>query len=126
MPRNPMVVRAVKARWKLNNKEALKVIDAAYRQTMKGRYNTYKSGAKYRGHLFDLSVEEFSTFWQKDCSYCGSAITTIGLDRIDSSVGYQIDNLISCCSVCNRMKLDHNEQEWLDKMFTILKYKGVI
>jgi len=121
-----MALNDAQKKWKLANKEALKVIDAAYRQTIKGRYNTYKGGAKYRGHLFDLSVKEFSTFWQKDCSYCGSAITTIGLDRIDSSIGYRVNNVVSCCSVCNLMKLNHNEQAWLDKMFTILKHKGVI
>ena len=52
--------------------------------------------------------------------------TSEGLDRIDSSIGYQVDNLVSCCSICNQMKSDRNKEEWLDKMFTILKYQGVI
>ena len=112
--------------WIINNKDKIKVSMKAYQQTMNGRYAQYKASAKQREYTFNLSIKEFELFWQKDCSYCGGSINTIGLDRIDSSIGYQVDNLVSCCSICNQMKSDRNKEEWLDKMFTILKYQGVI
>lgn len=75
-----------------------------YRQTIGGKYVAYKRNAKRRKLSFDLTIEEFYTFWQNDCDYCGDAIITIGLDRIDSSLGYSINNCAPCCTVCNVMK----------------------
>lgn len=123
MPYKDKEVRKQKAS---ENYKKNKDARSKYAQSFKARYSKYKSSAKVRGLDFDLSFKEFESFWQKDCSYCGSAIATIGLDRVDSSVGYKIDNLVSCCTTCNKMKLDLEEEEWLNKMFTILKYKGII
>jgi len=108
------------------NKEEVISQKKEYYQTIKGKYSTYKKGAKERGYSFDLSKDEFKLFWQKDCSYCGSPINTIGLDRIDSSIGYQIDNIVSCCYMCNRMKLDHTKEEWIAQMCLILKHQGTM
>lgn len=69
------------------------------------KYAMYKSGALKRGFSFELSKEEFMIFWKNPCFYCNSAIDTIGLDRIDSNIGYKLDNIIPCCTICNTMKL---------------------
>jgi hypothetical protein len=94
--------------------------------TQKGKLCHYRSKAKVRGIEFALTKEEFATFWQKPCHYCGCEIATIGLDRIDSSLGYSVKNCVSCCTFCNQMKLDHDTDEWMDKMLAVLKYQGVI
>lgn len=99
---------------------------AALAQTLGKKFVTYKHGAKVRGHAFNLTKDEFSSFWQVPCTYCGSEVATIGIDRIDSSIGYSFDNCVSCCTMCNTMKLNHSLDEWLDKMLTILKYRGVL
>tara|TARA_R110000868_G_scaffold13432_1_gene62748 strand:- start:391 stop:759 length:369 start_codon:yes stop_codon:yes gene_type:complete len=112
--------------WCARNKDRVAAAGKAYHQSFVGKYNSYKGEAKRRGHAFDLTQQEFQTLWQKDCSYCGRSITTIGIDRVDSSVGYQIDNVVSCCTTCNRLKSDFNKEEWLDNIYTILKYQGVI
>lgn len=31
--------------------------------------------------------------------------TNRGLDRVDNSLGYILTNVVSCCAICNRMKL---------------------
>ncbi len=95
-------------------------------QTLGKKFITYKHGAKVRGHAFNLTKDEFSSFWQVPCTYCGSEVATIGIDRIDSSIGYSIDNCVSCCAMCNTMKLNHSLDEWLDKMKQILKHRGII
>lgn len=69
------------------------------------KYIQYKSGALRRGFSFELSKEEFMTFWQNPCFYCNSEIETIGLDRIESNIGYNISNIVPCCAICNTMKL---------------------
>lgn len=87
------------------------------RKARKGKFNTifneYKGNAKARGHFFILTREQFRQFWGKSCSYCGGGIPTLGIDRVDSSLGYHIDNVVSCCAVCNRMKLAHDKPFFL-------------
>jgi hypothetical protein len=67
-------------------------------------YQEYKRTSQRRSHPFDLTFEDFMRFWRNPCHYCGGAIPTIGLDRVDNDVGYQIDNVVSCCEACNKMK----------------------
>gem|GEM_PF-4823674 len=68
------------------------------------RYNVYEYNAKLRDIEFALSFDQFVSFWDKPCYYCGDAINGIGLDRKDSDRGYTIDNVISCCATCNYAK----------------------
>lgn len=52
-----------------------------------------------------------------------------GIDRVDSSIGYEKENCVSCCVVCNRMKLDHDAQFFYNKIKDIhsfLTQKGLI
>ena len=85
------------------------------------KYTQYLTAAQKRNYGFDLTKEEFNGFWQKPCHYCGGAIETIGLDRVDSTMGYSIDNVVPCCSVCNRMKTDHTVEEFLEHVQKIYK-----
>lgn len=89
-------------------------------------FGSYKKSANERGILFNLSKEEFAVFTKEDCHYCGTEPNSNkwsngnkekqlnappyvynGLDRVDSSKGYEIGNIVACCATCNRMKLDH-------------------
>jgi len=72
------------------------------------RYRQYKNGAKVRGILFKLTYIEFRSFWNSNCEYCGDKINGIGIDRIDSNEDYELDNVVSCCKICNRMKSNHD------------------
>ena len=84
--------------------EQLKAMNAKRKQLPSCKYSEYKTNAKRRDLEFNLTLEEFKTFWQKDCSYCGDPIITVGIDRIDSNKGYILENTISCCKICNLMK----------------------
>lgn len=68
------------------------------------RFSTYFYGAKTRKISFAISFKEFMLFWDKPCYYCGDAINGIGLDRKDPQFGYTVENIVSCCSQCNRAK----------------------
>jgi hypothetical protein len=78
------------------------------------RETVYKSSARSRGHEYTLTHDEFVGFWQKPCSYCGSEIETIGLDRVDSFKGYTLNNVVPCCMRCNRMKMDMTKEQFLN------------
>lgn len=97
-----------------------------HRDSLNGRISMYMTNAKRRGLSFDLSMGEFASFWKKPCSYCGSEIKTIGLDRIDSSIGYNISNVVSCCSTCNAMKNNSSNEKWIAQMKKILTKLGEV
>jgi len=85
------------------------------------RFSTLKAQAKARHIYFDLTLEQFKSFWGWPCAYCGESIKTIGLDRIDSSKGYTVDNLLSCCGDCNYMKSDMSLDEFVERCRKIVK-----
>jgi len=101
--------------------------------SMRGLMNSYRKHAKERGHIFKLTEEEFSKLTQKECHYCGAKPNNIsrfprhngdyiynGLDRIDNTKGYIIDNVVSCCKKCNRAKGNLTLQEyknWIKKSY---------
>ena len=84
-------------------------------------FRTYKYGAKQRKLDFVLTFQQFMTFWQKPCFYCGSKIKTIGLDRIDNKKGYSLDNIVSCCWRCNEMKKAKSQTDFLNCCYKIAK-----
>lgn len=92
-----------------------------YNKTPHARFLRYKNVAKNSGRDFEFTEEEFiDSFWKKDCSYCGSSIETVGVDRIDSSKGYTKDNSTPCCETCNRMKMALDYNFWVDHMRKII------
>ena len=76
--------------------------------------------------MFELTFEEFMFYWQKPCIYCGIEIETIGIDRINSSVGYKLDNCVPCCTRCNLVKLDYSMEETNRHLMRMLKHQGLI
>ncbi len=107
------------------HKDELNKKKKEYFQTLEGRYNSYKQGSKQRNVQFSLTFEQFAQFWQQPCGYCGDKIDTIGLDRIDSSKGYEIKNVISCCWICNDMKKAKSQKDFIEQCEKIIKnYKN--
>jgi hypothetical protein len=55
-----------------------------------------------------LTVSDLETLWLSPCSYCGGPLPTAGagLDRLDNSKGYDLDNVVPCCGDCNRLRGD--------------------
>ena len=99
------------------------------------KLSIYKNGAKKRNLSFELTKEQFKEICQKPCVYCGSTNATEhqanhcngpfisnGIDRVNSSLGYTIDNSVSCCSTCNRMKMDHSLDFFIEHMQKVLRH----
>jgi len=78
--------------------------------------NRYVYSTKRSNVPFELTDEQFFDLTQEDCFYCGKApangwnnyekdpFVWNGIDRVDNTLGYAINNCVSCCSLCNRMK----------------------
>jgi len=77
----------------------------AWRQKPENAYRKHVRDAVRRKLAWELTFEQFVLFWQEPCTYCGEAIATVGIDRVDSEVGYLLYNCVPCCATCNRMKL---------------------
>jgi hypothetical protein len=96
------------------NPEKTKIKYKEHNQSIAGKYREYKFNAKDRGIVFDLTKDDFESFWQKPCHYCDSPIETIGIDRKDNSIGYTLDNCLSCCITCNSSKSKRTYEEFIE------------
>ena len=90
-------------------------------------FYAYKLSAKKRNISFNISSETFENLINKNCYYCGSEPSQIykssfhtlvynGVDRIDSSKGYNDDNVIPCCKYCNQMKSNMDADIFLNQI----------
>jgi hypothetical protein len=95
---------------------------------------SYKTNANKKGLSFNLTENQVFDLLSKDCKYCGSLpsnkvktrrrkgrvyrpernqeYTYNGIDRIDSKIGYTLENCVPCCSICNISKNDMSLDEW--------------
>lgn len=90
-------------------------------KTPKGRYSNYKIDAKWRGYSFELTLEHFTELLNGDCFYCGKE-KSWGIDRYDNSVGYTKDNAVSCCGVCNEIKMERSVRQLFKHLIKMVKH----
>lgn len=108
-------LKAIRRQYHKDNPE----VDAKYKKSPKGRLMIYQRGARVRNLVFELDLDYFKNNWNKECVYCGDTINGIGIDRIDSDVGYTKDNTVMCCEMCNKMKLNHSKQDFINQCIKI-------
>lgn len=113
--------KKIKRNYYKNNKEKVLTSNKSWRRTKRGKYFSYKKSAKQRNIIWNLSETQFFEFWNKSCFYCGDDIETIGIDRIDSSGAYTLDNCISCCTTCNKMKLNLPKDKFIAQIYKIVE-----
>lgn len=122
----------IKSSTDLNGRQISKCKGCAYasRKQSKKRINgwqrlfnlTVKARSKNKKIPVSLTVADFQKISSQNCHYCGtppklktylytnniyaigSEIYANGLDRIDNSKGYHLNNVVACCFTCNRAK----------------------
>lgn len=107
-----------------NNKQKFLDYRHSYNRTTGAGYLSYKNHAKKRDREFTITLGEFSELILKPCHYCGEDKKRIGVDRIDNTKGYTLDNCAPCCKLCNYMKRDHSLDDFLDHIRKIYTYNG--
>jgi len=103
-------------------------------------YSSYSKRAKERNLEWLLSKDNVREITKQNCYYCGieprqygyrkkhenggfggnGSYIYNGIDRIDSSKGYTLDNVLPCCGKCNMAKsvMDINEfKKWIIKVY---------
>lgn len=75
------------------------------RHVDQSRYARAVRAAGARGKEWHLHRDEYATLVGNPCSYCGEPTGSgIGLDRLDNSRGYTLDNVTPCCGPCNLLR----------------------
>ena len=101
-------------KWVSLNKEKAKETRRLYRESKIGRFKSIKNSAKSRNIEFNLTEEDVYNIIEKDCLYCGQKKSN-GIDRINSNGGYTNENSIPCCSMCNYMKKDFTQEDFINQ-----------
>lgn len=90
-----------------------------------GKYSSYKADAKRRGLNWELTKNKFCELWEANCFYCGDE-HTFGIDRVDNSIGYYDNNVVSCCSTCNYAKGTMSSEVFLKMIEKIFKNTAMV
>ena len=102
-------------------------------------YLAYRTRARIKGHVFEISKDEFKRLAKQLCHFCGTPPATIrrgrakappfiynGLDRLDSKLGYTLANVVTCCGACNFMKRTDTVSSFLARVAAIHKRRKKI
>lgn len=103
-------------------------------------FRSYKNDAKNKGVTFLLTEEQFFSLTSSNCKYCGIEPIQVfkpshyykgydndrvyfynGIDRINPQIGYEIDNVVSCCSTCNYAKRTMSVDQFLNWIYRVYK-----
>lgn len=99
------------------------VIDRYRAEKVDVRYKATALQSRKRGLEFSLSLEDFTRLLSDArCHYCGGSLPDVGsgLDRIDNSTGYRIDNVVTCCTVCNLTRGDRFTFKEMEKLGSLI------
>lgn len=97
-------------------------------------FGSYKKSAKNRNYCFELNNEQFERLIKDNCYYCGEIPKQIkksptsthtyvynGIDRINNDIGYVLENCITSCGKCNKMKSIYTQEDFLNHIEKIYK-----
>ena len=96
----------------------------------KDRYLKAKNVAKREEIEWTISEEEYSDLllnWE--CYYCSSMNTPksgIGLDIVDETLGYTLNNVVPCCQRCRRIKGNDLTQNEVKSIMFYLTHKDAL
>lgn len=120
-------------------KEQLRAKRKFEKTALRKKFNYYKRNARTRNLKWDMDFEEFCILVHGFCYFCkhpgrtelkthyGKFGHVNGVDRLNSSEGYESHNCVSCCEVCNRAKGNLSVDEflaWLKEAYGYSFYGG--
>jgi hypothetical protein len=102
-------------------------------------FTNYRLNAKAKNLEFGLTMEEFEKITSSSCHYCGDNPSLYrfnkrgwggylhnGIDRMDSSKGYTLDNCVPCCKTCNFAKNTVSYSDFLDWIGRLIKFRSTL
>ena len=106
--------------------------------TIEGRARVFlrnaRNSAAKRGQVFALTTADIVKCWKDQlgvCAYSGRPMTldsgqlnTVSIERIDSTIGYTLDNTILVCQAINRMKSDFSFDDFYALCSDVAEFLG--
>lgn len=110
--RNQDELRRKKRELMKRNLEKYRPVREAYQKTTRFKYTSvlYR-GKKLGGQV--LTFEQFKQITKLPCYYC-KRDGYVGIDRVDSHLGYTIENSVPCCTQCNISKNVYTQQSFIE------------
>jgi 5-methylcytosine-specific restriction endonuclease McrA len=105
----------------------LSLLEANRLRPYEALYNALVLSARKAGHDLNISYDAFIEFTKiSECHYCGACLSwaeyspqknggkKYQLDRKNNDLGYILDNVVVCCTTCNRAKGNrYTYDEWV-------------
>lgn len=98
---------------------------------------SYRNSAKDKGLTWALGESLGHLLLSQNCHYCDAppsrkvsvpnrrATATVGgIDRVDNSRGYEPENVVPCCKLCNIAKNDHPRETFLEWVRRLAQFQG--
>lgn len=135
---NPEKRKAVQLKYNRNNVELLKKRAIAWKikSPFKSMLGTYRQNAAKRGFVLEINSDDLEKQWLKQkglCYYTNEPMlkhygskNSVSIDRVDSSKGYTLDNVVLCLRQVNIMKNDATLLELFQFCESILNNKQQI
>lgn len=91
-------------------------------------FDMIRRGAMARGIAFCLTKEQVRAITSRPCWYCEEVPSKVrktgntghyvwnGIDRVNSSLAYTEDNCVPSCEMCNKMKRNYTQDEFIAKV----------
>ena len=105
------------------------------RATFNALFRRMKNNAQHRKYNWRLSYDQAYTLTQQSCRYCGTDPKQLfnhpiynklclynGIDRVDNTKGYIIDNVVPCCKICNFAKNSLSVEQFRDWICAIYNH----
>lgn len=87
------------------NKAQYQKYYTSHHEKSTSRFRDAKYRAAKRKLFFTLTLNEYEVLIKLPCYYCsgffGHVYRGVGLDRINNSIGYELNNVLPCCGTCN-------------------------
>lgn len=116
-------------RYKKDHAEEIKKYQYDYQRTYKVRNKEIRNGcARLKRHAKKIDKEckltcaQYGNKIKKPCYYCGG--DGFVLDRLNSDIGYILENVISCCERCNKLRKFFNIEELKRVMEMVLDMRN--
>lgn len=107
-------------------------------------YADYRKSARSRGLNFNIPKWYFEVLTSQNCFYCNEPPNKIirprkgaskenlefgkysynGIDRVNNSIGYESENVVTCCTDCNIMKKSLGYQKFIELVTKIYRNIG--
>ena len=113
--------------WRNNNPDKKIEFNENRRNSYESQYGVYGRSAELKQLEFTITFDEYEKIVKNPCHYCGiiqdrGTEQFNGIDRVNNTIGYILDNCVSCCKMCNYMKNTLSGNVFVNRVEHILTF----